>query len=235
MSFPKALLLDAMGTLIGLKRSVGQIYAEVAADHGLEVEAAVLSKAFAQAYSQAPPMAFAKVTTSHLEQAERNWWQKCIQATFKAAGISNLPIGLGSDLFERFGSAEPWLVYPEVPAALDRCRQRGLRLVVVSNFDRRLHRLLDSLGLNDLLDDVLVSSEIGAAKPDPTALLLALARLDLQPSQVWHVGDSAADVEAAQRAGITCLQVIRHGDPIAELSGPTAAAAAPAAVPFQAN
>jgi putative hydrolase of the HAD superfamily len=110
-----------------------------------------------------------------------------------------------------------------------------LRLVVVSNFDRRLHRLLDSLGLNDLLDDVLVSSEIGAAKPDPTALLLALARLDLQPSQVWHVGDSAADVEAAQRAGITCLQVIRHGDPIAELSGPTAAAAAPAAVPFQAN
>ena len=47
MNAPQGLLLDAMGTLIGLRRSVGQIYAETAADHGLELEPEALDAAFA--------------------------------------------------------------------------------------------------------------------------------------------------------------------------------------------
>ena len=34
---PRGLLLDAMGTLIGLRTSVGTTYAALAAEHGIDV------------------------------------------------------------------------------------------------------------------------------------------------------------------------------------------------------
>ena len=209
MNAPQGLLLDAMGTLIGLRRSVGQIYAETAADHGLELEPEALDAAFAAAYAKAPPLAFPHVESAHLEQAERAWWQQRIETCFKAVGVQPLPIGLSSELFDRFAGPELWGVYPEVPAALERWRQRGLKLVVVSNFDRRLLRLLEQLDLRQWLDAVLVSSEVGAAKPDPALLQAALDQLQLQADEVWLVGDSSADAQAAAAAGMHCLKLNR--------------------------
>lgn len=228
MTPPRALLLDAMGTLIGLRRPVGELYAEAAADHGLNLEAGDLDRAFLQAYRSAPPLAFPGTAAAHLEQAERHWWQQRIAATFASVGVSQLPMGLAADLFDRFAGPEPWGVYPEVPDALARWRARGLRLVVVSNFDRRLHRLLQRLGLGDALEAVVVSSEVGAAKPDPAPLVRALDLLGLPASQVWHIGDSDADEAAATAAGIPCLRLARpSGVQLpAPVSGP-----APADVP----
>ena len=209
MNAPTGLLLDAMGTLIGLRRSVGSLYAEVAADHGLDVEPEALDGAFAEAYRAAPPLAFPAVSTAHLEQAERHWWQQRIEATFQAVGVNPLPIGLGGDLFDLFATTEPWDVYPEVPTALARWREQGLRLAVVSNFDRRLHGLLEGLGLKELVDTVLVSSEAGSAKPEPKLLQQALEQLELSPDQAWHIGDSRADEEAASAAGLRCIRLQR--------------------------
>jgi putative hydrolase of the HAD superfamily len=209
MTAPAGLLLDAMGTLIGLRRSVGCLYAEVAAEHGLELDPEPLDHAFAEAYGAAAPLSFPAVSAQHLEQAERHWWQQRIEATFSAVGVQPLPIGLGSDLFDRFATPEPWGIYPEVLAALKRWRGQGLRLAVVSNFDRRLHDLLERLGLRDLLDLVLVSSEVGSAKPEPGMLLHALEQLDLRPEQAWHIGDSRADTAAAAAAGMRCLKLER--------------------------
>jgi putative hydrolase of the HAD superfamily len=229
MTRPRALLLDAMGTLIGLKRPVGAIYAEAAADHGLSLDAEPLERAFLQAYREAPPLAFPGTATIHLEQAERHWWQQRIAATFAGVGVPQLPMGLAADLFDRFAGPEPWGVYPEVPDALARWRDRGLRLVVVSNFDRRLHRLLQRLGLGEALEAVVVSSEVGAAKPDPAPLLRALDLLGLPAAAVWHIGDSDADEAAAAAAGIPCLRLARPGGvhlPLA-VSGPAPADAPP--------
>ena len=209
MTAPKALLLDAMGTLIGLRQSVGSLYSAAAADHGLELEAEALDRAFAQAYSQAPALTFPGVAAAHLEQAERSWWQQRIEATFSAVGVKHLPIGLAGELFDQFAQPEPWAVYAEVPAALERWRQNGLSLIVVSNFDRRLHGLLERLGLRDAVDGVLVSSEAGAAKPDPALLELALAQVPCGAEQALLIGDSSADEQAAAAAGMRCLRLQR--------------------------
>ena len=209
MTQAKALLLDAMGTLIGLRQSVGTLYSAAAADYGLELEAESLDRAFAQAYSQAPPLAFPGVTPAHLEQAERSWWQQRIDATFKAVGVKHLPIGLAGELFDRFAQPEPWAVYAEVPDALERWRQSGLALMVVSNFDRRLHGLLERLGLRDAVDGVLVSSEAGAAKPDPALLEAALSQVPCSAEHALLIGDSGADEQAAAAAGMRCLRLQR--------------------------
>ena len=124
-------------------------------------------------------------------------------------GVKNLPIGLAGELFDQFAQPEPWAVYPEVPDALERWRQSGLVLIVVSNFDRRLHGLLERLGLRDAVDGVLVSSEAGAAKPDPALLEAAIAQVPCSAEQALLIGDSGADEQAAAAAGMRCLRLQR--------------------------
>jgi putative hydrolase of the HAD superfamily len=103
--------------------------------------------------------------------------------------------------------------YPEVPATLRELRRRGLRLVVVSNWDVSLHERLAELGLAPLLDGAVASAELGAAKPDPAIFAHALALAGAEPGSAWHAGDSLeADVAGARAAGVAPVLVARHGE-----------------------
>ena len=213
---PEALLLDAMGTLIGLRQSVGRSYAALAADFGLAADADTIDRAFPQVYRQAPPLAFPGLAGEDLRNAEIAWWGERIQEALQAALpdpetqlADGLPPGLAQALFEHFADPTLWRVYPEVPDCLRRWRGRGLRLAVVSNFDSRLPALLEGLGVAEHLHTVVVSSAAGAAKPDPAPYRLALEALDLPAEAVWHVGDSPEDDAGARAAGIRCLLVDR--------------------------
>ena len=207
---PRGLLLDAMGTLITLRDSVGSSYAALARSHGVVVDAAAIDAVFPAIYRQAPPLAFAGRSGEDLLRAEIGWWGERISETFAALALPPPDDALQRALFDHFAEAERWLVYGEVEAQLRCWRQAGLRLAVVSNFDSRLHGLLQSLGLRPLLDAVVISSEVGAAKPDPRPLELALAALELTPDQAWHIGDSPDDVAAARSAGMHYLRIERE-------------------------
>lgn len=208
---PRALLLDAMGTLIRLRESVGTTYAAVAAEHGMAVDPAAIDVTFPQVYRAAPPLAFSCRDAAERLDAERRWWGDRIREVFQAiGGPASLPEALVEDLFDRFAQPQLWQVYPDVPQRLASWREQGLRLAVVSNFDGRLHGLLASLDLRPALAEVIVSSEVGAAKPSALPFQRALAALDLQPHQVWHVGDQPEDVEGASRAGVPCLLLRRR-------------------------
>jgi len=229
---PRGLLLDAMGTLIGLRTSVGATYAELAARHGLTVDAAAIDRHFPRIYRQAPPLAFPDLASPALdspalEEAEIGWWSARIAEVLAAAGAEGVGMGmgmglgegegvefqplpeLGRALFLRFAQADLWRVFDDVPAHLEGWHRRGLRLAVVSNFDSRLPGLLDSLGLGQWLEAVVVSSAVGAAKPDPRPYQQALARLNLTAAEVWHVGDSPEDGAGAHAAGIRWVKVQR--------------------------
>jgi putative hydrolase of the HAD superfamily len=208
---PRGLLLDAMGTLITLKESVGTTYAAVAAEHGLQADPTAIDALFPGVYRAAPPLAFALADPLELLEAERCWWGDRIREVFQALDGSPEPSAeLVRALFERFADPGLWRVYPDVPPCLAAWRRQGLRLAVVSNFDRRLHPLLQALGLQSWLERVIVSSEVGAAKPSAVPFQRALAALELEPRQVWHVGDQAEDVEGAARAGVRCLLLRRR-------------------------
>lgn len=206
---PSGLLLDAMGTLINLRQSVGTSYASVAQAHGLAVDAAAIDAAFPRIYRQAPPLAFGPLEPQALELAERRWWKERIVETFAAIGATAPDQPLCDALFDHFAHCDCWRVYSDVACQLEQWRAAGLRLAVVSNFDRRLHRLLEGLGLAPLLDAVVVSSEAGAAKPDPRPFELALTALELRADQAWHIGDSPEDLAGAKAAGLPCVLIDR--------------------------
>lgn len=101
---------------------------------------------------------------------------------------------------------------------LDDARARGLKLAVVSSSPRDwVVGHLARLGLLPRFDAVLTREDGARGKPHPDLYLAALSRLELAPSGVVAVEDSANGVAAAVAAGlrvaavpnaVTCAQVL---------------------------
>ncbi len=102
--------------------------------------------------------------------------------------------------------------YPDAVPALEALRALGLRLVVVSNWDCSLPDALESAGLAGHVDGAVASAELGSAKPDPAPFEAALAIAGVSASEAWHVGDQVeVDVVGARNAGIEPVLVDRWG------------------------
>jgi putative hydrolase of the HAD superfamily len=97
-------------------------------------------------------------------------------------------------------------------ALLESLRDRGLKLGLVSNaFDPPdlLHRDLAQLGVAQLLDVAVFSSEVGRRKPDPAIFERALAALGVAPERALFVGDTlATDVAGARAVGMRTCQAV---------------------------
>jgi putative hydrolase of the HAD superfamily len=128
---------------------------------------------------------------------------------------------LGSEIsVEQLLSAVRFQAYSDASPALAYLREHGLKLIVVSNWDVSLETVLDRTGLAPLLDDVVSSAAAGARKPDPAIFEVALGLAGCEPGEALHVGDTPEeDVEGAHAAGIRALLLDRdgHGD-VASLS-----------------
>ena len=94
-------------------------------------------------------------------------------------------------------------VEPDVAPALAALKDRGLKLVVVSNANGRLKHLFDRVDLTKWFDHVLDSHEWGVEKPDPRLFQLALEQSRADASRTVHVGDLYhVDVVGARKAGL---------------------------------
>ncbi len=208
----RAVTLDAGGTLFAVAEPVGRTYARIAAAHGIRVDADELELAFEGAFATAAPLAFPGASPTRLADHERAWWYAVVRQAFGPAAVHAAFDTCCAELFTHYGSALAWRVFPDVPGALAALRGRGLGLAVVSNFDGRLSGILAGLELTALIDVVVYSTRVGAAKPDPAIFRHALARLGVAPAEALHAGDGVvADVEGARAAGLGAVLVDRGG------------------------
>ncbi|MBE0475977.1 MAG: HAD-IA family hydrolase [Coriobacteriia bacterium] len=119
---------------------------------------------------------------------------------------------LARRVYDTFGDPARWRPYADVLPAFERLGGRGVRLGVISNWDRRLGTLLDGLGFGAHVEAVVSSAEVGLHKPDPRIFELACMRLGVEPRRAAHVGDHHyADVLGATAAGMRPVLIDRHG------------------------
>jgi putative hydrolase of the HAD superfamily len=79
--------------------------------------------------------------------------------------------------------------------------------------DERLRPLLHSLELNRYFEEIVISCEVGAAKPYVRIFSHAAEALKLSPSEILHVGDDPiADVGGAHSAGFKAVLLDRAGE-----------------------
>lgn len=219
---PQVIFLDAVGTLFGVRGSVGEMYLNVTRRFGVEPDAAVLDRAFYQSFRSMPlPMAFPGVPIAEIPQKEYDWWAAIAADTFQRAGVydqfANFPAFFAA-LYDYFASPAPWFLYPDTLPFLDYWRAQGVTLGVLSNFDTRIHAVLRSLQLADYFDSVTISAEAAAAKPDPQIFQTALAKHRCSPSAAWHIGDSfKEDYEGARAIGIRAIWLERLTDSLEPL------------------
>ena len=89
-----------------------------------------------------------------------------------------------------------------------------IKMALVSNGVSAIQRgRLSHCPLSPLFDEIIISEEVGAAKPDPTLLLVAMERLGCtDKSQAVMMGDSlSADIPAAVNAGVDSIFFSLHG------------------------
>jgi putative hydrolase of the HAD superfamily len=207
----RALLLDALGTLLELEPPAPRLRAELLERFGVQISETDAQRAIAAeiAYYRAhlddghDPVALAELRSRCAEAL-----REALPGDERVAAIDNAALTsalLASLRFEPFADVCP---------ALARARAAGRRLVVVSNWDVSLHEVLERLGLTPMLDGVVTSAAVGARKPSPEIFEHALGLAGVAAHEAVHVGDSLAeDVAGARAAGIEAVLIKRDGAP----------------------
>jgi len=213
---PSVIFLDAVGTLFGVRGSVGEQYAKVSGRFGVDLSAEALNQAFFKSFKAVGSPAFPGCDSSELKAKEYAWWFDIAIRTFEQVNalhqFSDFE-AFFAELFAHFAAIDPWEVYPDVSIALKRWQQLGIPLGVISNFDARIYSVLQGLELLDYFASITISTETGTAKPDRQIFEVALHKHGCLPQNAWHIGDSfAEDYQAAQNAGLRGIWLRRGKD-----------------------
>lgn len=142
---------------------------------------------------------------SRFAPVNNEWIRARNLAGLRAAGI----VGDMDERLERIRQTAPqipsgWALDPDVPGVLDALHQRGILLGVVSNWNSVLRRDLESLGIARYFAAITDSETAGVDKPDARIYEITCERLNVQPDECMHIGDSPRDdVGMARAVGAT--------------------------------
>lgn len=218
----KAIFFDAAGTLFHVPKGVGYHYALVARRVGLRLEEEALNEAFRQVWGEMPPRA---PTRGPRPDDDKGWWAELVDRVLELVAPATDPLDRDAFFeaaYSHFAEAGVWEIYPDVLEVLESLRPR-FTLGVISNFDGRLRMILEQLGISKYFAAVIISSEVGADKPDAFIFERAIQLADVRPNEALHVGDDPVrDWEGAEAAG---LKVFRLDRPQSSLRDVVAACA----------
>lgn len=191
----RAVLLDALGTLVLLEPPAPRLAAALGEPPGERVEAAMRAE---MAYYRA-----------HAHEGRDEASLAALRE--RCAGVVGRELGREVGV-EALMEAICFRAADDAAPALRELRALGLRTVCVSNWDCSLPRVLDGAGLGALLDGVVTSAAAGAPKPDAAIFRRALEVAGCGPGEALHVGDTPGeDVAGARAAGIRALLLVRGG------------------------
>ena len=86
----------------------------------------------------------------------------------------------------------------------------GAKIVLTTNATTRLREDLKNQGMEDKIDEIMNSSELGVAKPAHEYFTEVLRRLGVRMDEVIYIDDAAANVEAARALGIRSHHYQNH-------------------------
>jgi putative hydrolase of the HAD superfamily len=202
----QVVLLDALGTLVELQPPAPRLQ-RLLAEAGFDVSEGLAAAGFAAE--------IAYYLDHHLEGSDPERLERlrdrCAEEMRRALELPDLDHATARRAM--LGALE-FRPYPDVLPALAELRERGVTLVIASNWDCSLPDWLAPTGIMELVDGLVTSAEVGAPKPDPRVFERALAVAGVAPSEALHVGDKVDnDIEGAEAAGVRGVLLQREGEP----------------------
>ena len=101
--------------------------------------------------------------------------------------------------------------FDDVMPTLKALEAMGMPMAVLSNFPTYLHDVLKRFDLTRFFDFVIVSAEVGMAKPDPRIFDLVAEEANRPRRRLLYVGDHVGDdIEGARGAGMDAVLIDRQ-------------------------
>ncbi|MEW8547218.1 MAG: HAD-IA family hydrolase [Candidatus Thiodiazotropha sp.] len=214
MSPIRLITFDMTNTMIRVLGSVGQNYANVAAQYGKTVDPTKIDSAFKRQFK----LQMAKYPNFGVKSGLTpfKWWTSLVIECFKDAGYDDPSLTqIANHSYVHFATAKGWEVIPGTASVLDHLKDKGLKLGVVSNFDNRLEKILHELSLAHYFDFIVDSATFGEAKPSREIFDHALKAGKTEASDALHIGDNSTnDYHGAINAGMKALLLVDSGSTI---------------------
>lgn len=213
----KAIFFDAVGTLFFLPLPVGEHYATAAREVGLSLDGGALDRAFHHVWKLMPAR---PATGAPREEDDKGWWRDLVNRVIDQVAPSTHELDRDAFFevaYSHFAEAGVWQLYPEAFEVLAALSPRA-ELGIISNFDGRLRMILEHLGISKFFRHVIISSEVGADKPDPMIYRRALELAKIAAADALHIGDDPLrDWAGAQEAGIAVFRLERPRNSLHDL------------------
>jgi putative hydrolase of the HAD superfamily len=198
----RAIVLDAVGTIIHPEPPAPVIYAQVGQRWGSRHDAASIKAGFLQAFEHE------ELTdrrhgwrTSEAREIER--WRHIIA---KVLDDVSDPEACFQTLFDHFSRPEAWYCHPATGDVLSRLARSGFVLGTASNYDSRLHGVIAGKPELSPIQHVIISSEVGWRKPAAEFFAAVCRTVGFPADQILFVGDALInDVQGAQSAGLRAV------------------------------
>jgi putative hydrolase of the HAD superfamily len=196
-----AVFFDAGETLVHPHPTFPDLFAEILRREGHDVSPETIHE---RAHVEAN-----ELWTTSPERARR-FWHDVYSIFLRELGIPDAN-GLIDVVYAEFTDPGNYRLFDDVTPVLDRLRDAGLLLGVVSNFEEWLERLLEDLGVRGYFQVSVVSGVEGFEKPDPRIFRLAMTRADVTPERSVYVGDNPEfDVDPAHAVGMFPVLIDRR-------------------------
>lgn len=215
----RAVFFDAGETLVHPHPSFPELLVQVLRQEGYDVEPEqVREKVFVVSDRFMEAARGGELWSTSAERS-REFWASIYRALLAEMGLS-FGDRLAQALYTTFTDINNYRLFPDAIPVLERLRDAGFRLGLVSNFEEWLERLLESLGVSGFFDIQVISGVEGYEKPDTRLFKLALDRMNAVPDESVYVGDHPYfDMEPAQSIGMFAVLIDRRGR-FPEHSGP---------------
>ncbi|EGV65997.1 HAD-like protein [Yamadazyma tenuis ATCC 10573] len=204
-SKPNFVSFDAFGTLYVPKKPVHIQYHEIASEQfGIDKSAESIKQSFPVIHNQLLQEFPNYGKDSKEITSTDQWWSELIVRLFDLKHYSQDQDSLDvcNSLINRFKSSKGYHLYEDVIPTLSKLKENDITVLVSSNSDPRVYDILESLGLDQYIDNVYISYHLSHEKPSKKFFDLVansqISNIGSLPADkrssflenCWHVGDS---------------------------------------------
>jgi putative hydrolase of the HAD superfamily len=202
----RAVFFDAGETLVHPSPSFAELFATIVTREGHPRDAVDIAEGLTTVSS-----AFHRAAREHdlwttTPERSRRFWSAVYDRFLEVLGIPD-GTGLTDTLYREFTDLGNYAAFTDVPPALERLRDDGIPMGIVSNFEPWLEDLLHRLELTPFFAVRVISGIEGLEKPDPAIFRLALDRAGIAPAEAVYVGD-IPDFDVAPTAALGMFPVL---------------------------
>lgn len=148
-----------------------------------------------------------KLSSDKVERLIGKGLRNLVQRALESDSLDDLERGV--KLFEAYNRdhiIDNSRLYPGMLGLLESCKYAGLKMVVISNKNEELCRLITAeLGIDRMFELIVGGDTFGSMKPSPVPLLRVMEQLNSTPDATLMIGDSCNDIQAGTSASVRTI------------------------------